>query len=72
MDAWGEVGLTGELRAVPHADRRRAESVRLGIGGVIDGSAHAHIFDAVVEAGLAVATVPGRAPSQSGLSGVVD
>lgn len=70
--AWGEVGLTGELREVPHAERRRTEADRLGVGGVIDGSAHAHIIDAVVEAGLAVATVPGAAPSRSGLTEAVD
>lgn len=29
--AWGEVGLTGELRAVPHEDRRREEAARLGV-----------------------------------------
>jgi DNA repair protein RadA/Sms len=63
--AWGEVGLTGELRSVPHAARRRAEADRLGIGGVIDGSGYSHLLDAVVESGLAAATVgdtgaPGR------------
>ena len=29
--AWGEVGLTGELRAVTHGDHRAAEAMRLGI-----------------------------------------
>ena len=59
--AWGEVGLTGELRAVPDAPRRTAEVERLGIGGVIDGSRYGHLLDAVVESGLAAATLPGRA-----------
>jgi DNA repair protein RadA/Sms len=55
--AWGEVGLTGELRAVPNAARRRAEAARLEIGGVIDGAQHHHLLDALVEAGLASATL---------------
>lgn len=29
--AWGEVGLTGELRPVVHAEQRAAEAMRLGI-----------------------------------------
>ncbi|HSG79705.1 MAG TPA: DNA repair protein RadA, partial [Acidimicrobiia bacterium] len=29
--AWGEVGLTGEVRAVAHAERREAEADRLGL-----------------------------------------
>jgi len=55
--AWGEVGLTGELRAVPHAGRRRIEAERIGLGGVIDGAAYGHLLDALVESGLAAATV---------------
>ena len=58
--AWGEVGLTGELRAVPNAARRAAEAERVGIGGVIDGSAFSHLLDAMVESGLAAATVASR------------
>jgi DNA repair protein RadA/Sms len=58
--AWGEVGLTGELRAVPNATRRRAEAARLAIGGIIDGGEHQHVLDTLVEAGLAAATLPFR------------
>ncbi|MDX1450215.1 MAG: magnesium chelatase domain-containing protein, partial [Acidimicrobiia bacterium] len=29
--AWGEIGLAGEVRSVPFAERRRAESERSGI-----------------------------------------
>ncbi len=58
--AWGEVGLTGELRSVPHAGRRRGEAERLGVGGVIDGASFPHLLDALIEAGLAAATVPDR------------
>jgi DNA repair protein RadA/Sms len=31
LAAWGEVGLTGELRAVAHETRRIEEAARLGI-----------------------------------------
>lgn len=64
--AWGEVGLTGELRAVPHGGRRRTEAERFGLGGVIDGSDYAHLLDALIESGLAAATV-GTAAAGSGL-----
>jgi DNA repair protein RadA/Sms len=57
--AWGEVGLTGELRAVPHAGRRRTEAKRFGLSGVIDGATFSHLLDALVESGLAAATVSG-------------
>ena len=33
--AWGEVGLTGELRAVAHGEHRAAEAKRLGIHNAI-------------------------------------
>jgi DNA repair protein RadA/Sms len=32
---FGEVGLTGELRAVAHADRRLAEASKFGLGDVV-------------------------------------
>jgi DNA repair protein RadA/Sms len=35
---FGELGLTGELRTVAHADRRLAEATRFGLGPVIDPS----------------------------------
>ncbi len=35
LAAWGEVGLTGELRSVPHERRRRAEADRLGLARVV-------------------------------------
>jgi DNA repair protein RadA/Sms len=33
--AFGELGLTGELREVPHADRRLAEARKFGLEGVV-------------------------------------
>ena len=35
LACFGEVGLTGELRAVGHADRRLAEALKFGLGPVI-------------------------------------
>ncbi len=33
--AYGEIGLAGEVRAVPHAHARRAEAIRLGMSRII-------------------------------------
>ena len=44
LAAFGELGLTGELRHVAHADRRMAEAAKFGLDAVVrpgDGSAHA-------------------------------
>ncbi len=52
--AWGEVGLTGEVRAVANAEHRTAEAKRLGLTTVFrpNGGGHDRI-DAVLErAGL--------------------
>ena len=35
LACFGEIGLTGELRPVPHADRRAAEAVKFGLAEVI-------------------------------------
>ena len=35
IGAWGEVGLTGEVRSVAHDDRRREEAERIGLSGFI-------------------------------------
>jgi DNA repair protein RadA/Sms len=35
LACFGEVGLTGELRAVAHADRRIAEALKFGLGPVL-------------------------------------
>jgi DNA repair protein RadA/Sms len=53
--AWGEVGLTGEVRAVPHADVRAAEAQRLGIERIHgpNGQGRARLADILAEAGVA-------------------
>jgi len=52
--AWGEVGLTGEVRSVVHGDRRRAEAKRLGIETIIGptGNGEDRIRRALQRAGL--------------------
>ena len=35
LAAFGELGLTGELRTVAHADRRIAEAAKFGLDGVV-------------------------------------
>jgi len=52
--AFGEIGLTGEIRPVPLADRRVDEVARLGLTSTIAPSASvSHLADALVAAGLA-------------------
>jgi len=54
LAAWGEVGLTGEVRAVAHWEHRAAEAKRLGLKKVIGptGDGHDRILAALAEAGL--------------------
>ncbi len=40
LACFGELGLTGELRTVAHADRRLAEAAKFGLGGVLEPDAH--------------------------------
>ncbi len=50
--AWGEVGLTGEVRSVDQADRRRSESHRLGITRVVEAADRRNIDDVLGELGM--------------------
>lgn len=54
LAAWGEVGLTGEVRAVAHGDHRAAEAKRLGLSSVIGptGNGNDRIERALARAGL--------------------
>ena len=40
LACFGELGLTGELRSVAHADRRTAEAAKFGLGPVIGPDTH--------------------------------
>ncbi len=42
LACFGELGLTGELRTVAHADRRLAEAQRFGLGPVLAPETHRH------------------------------
>ena len=52
--AWGEVGLTGEIRAVPDEARRREEAKRMGVSQIVAPRSGRLIADALREAGLGV------------------
>ena len=54
LAAWGEVGLTGEVRAVAHGEHRAAEAKRLGLEVVIGptGDRYDRILAALAGAGL--------------------
>jgi DNA repair protein RadA/Sms len=55
LGCFGELGLTGELRTVAHADRRIAECERFGLGTVIEPERHR-----TLRAALAAALSAGR------------
>ena len=40
LACFGELGLTGELRSVAHADRRLAEASKFGLGPVVEPGSH--------------------------------
>jgi DNA repair protein RadA/Sms len=50
LACFGELGLTGELRTVAHADRRLSEATRFGLGPVIDPSGARSLRDALTAA----------------------
>jgi DNA repair protein RadA/Sms len=54
LAAWGEVGLTGEVRAVAHGEHRTAEAQRLGLVTIIGptGNGEDRIEKALARAGL--------------------
>ncbi len=57
--AWGEVGLTGEVRPVPMDARRREESTRLGLTKMVaPTSRHGRLESALIEAGLVAENPP--------------
>jgi DNA repair protein RadA/Sms len=47
MACFGELGLTGELRTVAHADRRLAEAERFGLRPVLEPEAHTTLRSAL-------------------------
>ena len=55
LACFGELGLTGELRTVAHADRRLAEAERFGLAPVLEPEAHR-----TLRAALAAALAPAK------------
>ena len=58
--AFGELGLTGELRHVPHPDRRLAEATKFGLDPLAPGETVPHLPAALKQA-LAGKSEPARA-----------
>jgi DNA repair protein RadA/Sms len=50
LACFGELGLTGELRTVAHADRRLAEASRFGLGAVVEPESHRTLRSALTAA----------------------
>jgi DNA repair protein RadA/Sms len=50
LACFGELGLTGELRSVAHADRRLAEAAKFGLGPVIEPGSHRTLRAAIADA----------------------
>ncbi|TML98460.1 MAG: DNA repair protein RadA [Actinobacteria bacterium] len=50
LACFGELGLTGELRTVAHADRRLAEATRFGLGSVLEPDGHRTLRGAIAAA----------------------
>jgi DNA repair protein RadA/Sms len=61
LACFGEVGLTGELRHVAHADRRVAEALKFGLGPVVGPAAGERIDDLAAQPSLRDALRAGRA-----------
>jgi DNA repair protein RadA/Sms len=60
LAAFGEVGLTGELRSVAHPDRRLSEAGKFGLGAVLSPEAAPTLRDAIRKA---LRSAPARAPA---------
>jgi DNA repair protein RadA/Sms len=43
LACFGELGLTGELRTVAHAERRLAEAAKFGLAPVLEPGVHGHL-----------------------------
>jgi len=59
LAAFGEVGLTGELRYVPHPDRRLAEARKFGLGAIVTPEGPRNTLRAAVAGALGGAEAAG-------------
>jgi DNA repair protein RadA/Sms len=60
LACFGEVGLTGELRPVAHADRRVAEAIKFGLAPVIGPRGAESIDGSLTETSLRAAIAAAR------------
>jgi DNA repair protein RadA/Sms len=60
LAAFGEIGLTGELRYVAHPERRSAEAAKFGLGPALSPEGPAHTLRAALAAALGSAADDGR------------
>jgi DNA repair protein RadA/Sms len=56
LACFGEIGLTGELRSVTHADRRLAEAAKFGLEPVVSPGAQTPTLRAAVRAAVGAPT----------------
>jgi DNA repair protein RadA/Sms len=56
LACFGEVGLTGELRSVAHADRRLAEAAKFGLKPVLGPGPQTPTLRAAVRSALGAPT----------------
>jgi len=68
LAVWGEVGLTGEVRSVEQARRRRAEAGRLGVERMIEGGDGRRLDAVLAEVGIPAESGGGEAPVHDGAS----
>jgi DNA repair protein RadA/Sms len=61
LAAYGEIGLTGELRAVAHPDRREAEARKFGLERVVAPSSALATLREAVKVARGGQTAPARA-----------
>jgi DNA repair protein RadA/Sms len=61
LACFGEVGLTGELRTVAHADRRVAEAAKFGLTPIVDPGTHKTLRSAISAGMSASRLVPAAA-----------
>jgi DNA repair protein RadA/Sms len=64
--AWGEVALTGEVRSVSQADRRRSESRRLGVEHIVEAGDGRSLHDVLCDVGV----ITGEMEHASGLRAI--
>ena len=68
LAAFGEIGLTGEVRHVAHPDRRLAEAKKFGLDAIV--GPEARTIRAAIKAAFANAAPPANAPTDAAAPGI--